>query len=170
MIIRKLREVFIPKSENVTQEVTSSPIVDEDTTDYHLWIEDDIKSLEAPIHECGPSHFSHGYSPYGNIPPENRQTYIGVPAPAYLQDDPWFGPAFLSEKQQDYMQQEMEIKRQERESNFSIEPNDIHQRMYEIATQGTCTTLQLDPMPKLGGGSENFHEGWQSGTGMGQFR
>ena len=30
--------------------------------------------------------------------------YIGVPAPAYLEDDPWFGPALdLTEKQMDYM-------------------------------------------------------------------
>ena len=48
------------------------------------------------------------------------------------------------------------------------EPEDIHQKMYEIATK-SATTIQLDPP----GGSENYHEGpggWNSGTGIQQFR
>ena len=89
--------------------------------------------------------------------------YIGVPAPAYLKDDPWFGPApNYTEKQLDYMVQETEVKRQEREENFSVESEDIHQKMYEIANQNSPTTIQLNPP----GGSENV---WMSGTGMGQF-
>jgi hypothetical protein len=60
------------------------------------------------------------------------------------------------------MVQETEIKQKEREENFSVESEDIHQRMYEIATQNTPTTIQLNPP----GGSENV---WMSGTGMGQF-
>ena len=28
-----------------------------------------------------------------------KKPFVGVPAPAYLEDDPWFGPATLSEKQ-----------------------------------------------------------------------
>ena len=105
----------------------------------------DCDELEAPIHECGPSHFSHGYSPY-----------VGVPAPAYLKDDEWFGPApEYTEKQKDYMVQETEIKRQEFEKSFSVESEDIHQVMYEMATQSAATTLQLDPI----GGSENFQGG-----------
>ena len=91
------------------------------------------------------------------------QYYTGVPAPPYLQDDPWFGPApTYSQKQLDYMVQETEIKQKEREENFSVESEDIHQRMYEIATQNSPTTIQLNPP----GGSENV---WMSGTGMGQF-
>ena len=91
------------------------------------------------------------------------QYYTGVPAPPYLQDDPWFGPApTYSQKQLDYMIQETEIKQKEREENFSVESEDIHQRMYEIATQNSPTTIQLNPP----GGSENV---WMSGTGMGQF-
>lgn len=91
------------------------------------------------------------------------QYYTGVPAPPYLQEDPWFGPApTYSKKQLDYMVQETEIKQKEREENFSVESEDIHQRMYEIATQNTPTTIQLNPP----GGSENV---WMSGTGMGQF-
>jgi len=105
----------------------------------------DCDKLEAPIHECGPSHFSHGYSPY-----------VGIPAPAYLKDDEWFGPApEYTEKQKDYMVQETEIKRQEFEKSFSVEPEDIHQVMYEMATQSAATTLQLNPI----GGSENFQGG-----------
>jgi hypothetical protein len=93
--------------------------------------------------------------------------YTGVPAPAYLEDDEWFGPAPVrSQKQIDYMEKEVEMKRQEREQNFSVESNDIHQKMYEIATQNHNTTIDLDPP----GGSENFHEGpggWTSGNGWG---
>ncbi len=105
----------------------------------------DCDKLEAPVHECGPSHFSHGYSPY-----------VGVPAPVYLKDDEWFGPApEYTEKQKDYMVQETEIKRQEFEKSFSVEPEDIHQVMYDMATHSAATTLQLDPI----GGSENFQGG-----------
>jgi len=102
----------------------------------------------------------------------NVPLYIGVPAPMYLEDDPWFGSAPMkTEKQIDYMKQESEMKRQEREEQFSVtgESADIHQKMYEIATKNQNTTLNLDPI----GGSENFHEGpcgWNSGTGMGQFK
>ena len=42
--------------------------------------------------------------------------YIGVPAPVYLEDDAWFGGAPKpTEKQQDYMEQETEFKKQEEE-------------------------------------------------------
>ena len=86
--------------------------------------------------------------------------YTGVPAPVYLQNDEWFGTAVVSEKQKDYMVQETEIKRQEFEKSFSVEPEDIHQVMYEMATQSAATTLQLDPIggsEKFQGGSENVH-------------
>ena len=83
--------------------------------------------------------------------------YIGVPAPAYLEDDPWFGLAIVSDKGQDYMEKEAEIKQQEEENRqyWTNEPEDIHQVMYEMATQSAATTLQLDPI----GGSENFQGG-----------
>jgi len=48
------------------------------------------------------------------------------------------------------------------DTNFTIvlpdvkEEESIHQKMYEIATEGS-TTLSLDPLPTIGG-SENFHE------------
>ena len=84
--------------------------------------------------------------------------YVGIPAPAYLEDDEWFGPAPVkTEKQMEYMEMETKIikDREQREKEFSIEPDDIHQKMYDIATQGASTTLQLNPL----GGSENFQGG-----------
>jgi hypothetical protein len=91
---------------------------------------------------------------------EDMVPYTGIPAPVYLEDDDWFGPAPARSKNQlDYMVQEMEIKRQEREENFFNESDDIHQRMYEISTQGAATTIQLNPI----GGSENFQDSsWMS--------
>ena len=88
-------------------------------------------------------------------------SYTGVPAPVYLENDEWFGTAVVSEKQKDYMVQETEIKRQEFEKSFSVEPEDIHQVMYEMATKSGATTVQLDPIggsENFQGGSENFHE------------
>ena len=90
-----------------------------------------------------------------------EEPYTGIPASAYLKDDEWFGPApEYTEKQKDYMVQETEIKRQEFEKSFSVESEDIHQVMYEMATQSAATTLQLDPIggsEKFQGGSENVH-------------
>ena len=43
-----------------------------------------IDDLEAPLFECGPGHLTQGYGFFG---------YTGVPAPAILPDDPWFGPS-----------------------------------------------------------------------------
>ena len=134
MIIRKLKEVkeLLSKKTNKIECAIDEEVVDCDE------LEDDGLDYED-------------------------QYYTGVPAPAYLEDDPWFGPApTYSQKQLDYMVQETEIKQKEREENFSVESEDIHQRMYEIATQNSPTTIQLNPP----GGSENV---WMSGTGMGQF-
>ncbi len=103
---------------------------------------------------------------------ELQEPYIGVPAPEYLSEDPWFAPPVLSDKQ-------MTIKEAHEHAvadnqilaegdDGVVESPDIHQKMYEIATKGSATTLQLDPP----GGSENFHEGpggWNSGTGLRQF-
>ena len=94
--------------------------------------------------------------------------YTGVPAPAYLSEDPWFGSIVYSEKQKDYMEMETEMKIQEeqRREESSVESEDIHQKMYEIATKSWNTVAETQ------GGSENFHEGpggWNSGNGLGQF-
>jgi|TARA_B100000085_G_scaffold255344_1_gene255110 hypothetical protein len=94
--------------------------------------------------------------------------FTGYPAPAYLQDDPWFGPSVVSEFNQDYMVQEAEIKKKEEENRqyWTSEPENIHEVMYKMATKNSPTTIQLDPI----GGSENFQGGdngygWMSGTG-----
>ena len=85
-----------------------------------------------------------------------EEPYTGIPAPAYLKDDEWFGSApEYTEKQKDYMVQETEIKRQEFEKSFSVESENIHQEMYDLATKSGATTVQLDPI----GGSENFQGG-----------
>ena len=88
--------------------------------------------------------------------------YTGVPAPVYLEDDPWFGPApARSQKQLDYIEQETFIKQQQAQEVSKGEPDNIHQLMYEIATKSSATTLQLDPVggsENFQGGSENFHE------------
>tara|TARA_B100000085_G_scaffold31546_1_gene26020 strand:+ start:160 stop:582 length:423 start_codon:yes stop_codon:yes gene_type:complete len=100
---------------------------------------------------------------------DKEPSYTGIPAPAIPPTDQWFNPPILSEKGIDYMEKEVEMKRQEREENFSVEPENIHQVMYEIATKNQSTTLHLDPP----GGSENFQSGpggWNSGTGQNQFR
>ena len=87
----------------------------------------------------------------------DEEPYVGIPAPTYLEEDPWFGPAPIrSEKQLDYMEQETFIKQQEhQETHSTAESEDIHQVMYEMATQNSATTLQLNPI----GGSENFQGG-----------
>ena len=91
----------------------------------------------------------------------DEDPYVGVPAPILNPVDDWFASSYgcpgpvITEKQKDYMEQEIEIKRQEREENFSVEPENIHQVMYEMATKSGSTTIRLDPI----GGSENFQGG-----------
>ena len=100
------------------------------------------------------------------------QYYTGVPAPAYLEIDPWFSPPVLSEKQMTYKEAyDAAVADQQIADEVSgQEPSDIHQKMYEIATASNGTAVQRDPI----GGSENFQGGdngygWMSGTGLGQF-
>ena len=89
----------------------------------------------------------------------DEDPYIGVPAPILTPVDDWFSSPYgfatkmpLTEKQRDYMENETEMKKAEVQTK---EPDNIHQLMYEIATQSSATTLQLDPI----GGSENFQGG-----------
>jgi len=86
-----------------------------------------------------------------------------IPAPKYLKDDPWFGPAVLSAPQ-------MSIKEAYEQAIYdnqllpeenTVEPKDIHQVIYNIATNSGKTTTQLNPTA-VGD--------WQSGTGWEQFR
>jgi len=97
-------------------------------------------------------------------------TYIGIPAPEMLKDDPWFGPAPETEKSFAFKKarQQAELDNQILAEFFepkSREPENIHQIIYEIATKNVATTISLNPLPSLGG-SENFQDGWMSGAGI----
>ena len=105
--------------------------------------------------------------------------FTGIPAPKVLQDDPWFGPApVMSAKQEEYLAMCAQCEAEkllipQSEDRQTKEVDNIHEVIYNIATKHGKTTTQLDPMPPLGGGSENFQSGpggWQSGTGYAQFR
>jgi len=86
-----------------------------------------------------------------------------VPAPVVLSDDSWFGKAPKTENSH-----RVQVTEPKQEKPQSKEVDNIHQVMYDKATKGINTTLALDPLPQ--GGSENFQGGWNSGTGMNQFR
>ena len=98
--------------------------------------------------------------------------YMSIPAPKYLKDDPWFGSAILSEPQMSMKQAYEHAVSDEQllHEDDTVEPKDIHEVIYNIATSHGKTTTQLDPTPQFGSGSENFQEGWQSGTGWMQFQ
>ena len=101
---------------------------------------------------------------------DEEPPYTGVPAPVVLSNDSWFGDVtYKSQKQEDYMEKETEMKLQEqkRREEAGEESEDIHQKMYEIATKNWNTVAETQ------GGSENFQQGpggWNSGNGMGQFQ
>ena len=88
-----------------------------------------------------------------------EEPYVGIPAPTLTPVDDWFSGPYgcPTEKQQDYMVQEAEIKKQEAENRqyWTKESANIHQEMYDLATKSGATTVQLDPI----GGSENFQGG-----------
>lgn len=70
--------------------------------------------------------------------------YVGVPAPILNPVDDWFASPYgsapaITQRQKDYMVQETEIKQSQEE------PENIHQLMYDIATESGNTTIQLDP-------------------------
>ena len=112
------------------------------------WTNDDIEcAIDENIVECEEM---------------DKDPYVGVPAPILNPVDEWFASPYgcssaITEKQQDYMVQEAEIKKQEDENRqyWTKEPENIHQVMYEMATKSGATTVQLDPI----GGSENFQGG-----------
>ena len=90
--------------------------------------------------------------------------YIGVPAPAYLEDDEWFGPAPVkTEKQEAYIQLEEATERLHedmRKEVGNVESENIHEELYKMASKNWNTVSETQ------GGSENFQEGpngWSSG-------
>ena len=96
---------------------------------------------------------------------ELEPPYLGVPAPVMMPIDEWFTDSNIepvkTEKQITHEEMLEEAARREEENDQSKEPKDIHQKMYEMATQSWTTVGETQ------GGSENV---WQSGNGMGQFR
>ena len=100
-----------------------------------------------------------------------EKPYTGIPAPAYLEDDPWFPAPVLSEKQMTYKEahEQAVAEQQILDESESKESADIHQKLYEMASANWNTVAET----QYQGGSENFQEGpggWNSGTGMGQFK
>ena len=100
--------------------------------------------------------------------PKVQPSYIGVPAPVVVPDDPWFGSAPKTEKAMEYvLKKNEELYRKLAEPKLK-EPENIHQMMYERASKYWGTWKE-----ELPGGSENFQENndsWNSGTGLGQFK
>ena len=98
---------------------------------------------------------------------DEEPPYTGVPAPVLNPVDEWFSssygcPSAVTEKQKDYMEQEHEAFKEEARKHYgTIESENIHQLMYEMATKSGATTVQLDPIggsENFQGGSENIHE------------
>ena len=90
---------------------------------------------------------------------DQDKAYVGVPAPILNPVDEWFAapygcPPAITEKQKDYMERETELKMCPETGDY-VEPANIHQVMYDMATKSGATTVQLDPI----GGSENFQGG-----------
>lgn len=97
---------------------------------------------------------------------DNKQ-HKTVPAPRVLSDDPWFGPAVISDEAKDYLVQKFEddVARVYDKSGNRKEPDNIHELMYKMYSDGM--TAQQLPWASI---QKNTPPLWQSGTGMGQFR
>ena len=107
------------------------------------WTDDDIEcAIDDNIVECSEME---------------KEPYVGVPAPAVLPDDEWFGPSPVhTEKQEEYIRQQEATERLHqdmRNESGSVESEDIHQVMYEMSTSHWNTVQESQ------GGSENFQGG-----------
>jgi len=89
------------------------------------------------------------------------------PAPKYLKDDPWFGPAYYSDKQLSFMQVQTHKEKIKNKPLPYVIPgcdekfDTIHEIMYAVSINSGKTTLQLNPIggsENFQGGSENYHE------------
>jgi hypothetical protein len=94
---------------------------------------------------------------------ENKKpAYIGVVAPIVAPFDSWFSKPVKTEKAIIHEEKVAEQKKVEAlHQPKSKEPENIHQKMYEMSTRSGSTTLQLNPIggsENFQGGSENFHE------------
>lgn len=97
----------------------------------------------------------------------DKKQHKTVPAPRVLSDDPWFGPAVISDEAKDYLVQKFEddMARVYDERGNRKEPDNIHELMYKMYSDGM--TAQQLPWASI---QKNTPPLWQSGTGMGQFR
>ena len=142
-VLKQIKKVFIPRSERT-----------------------DIDKLEAPIFSSQGNHFSHGFSPYGDV---KSKDYSTVPAPVVTPTDSWFSEPVKTEKviaYEKYVAQKIEEQKFIEAAQPKKEAQDIHQQMYERASKYWGTWQENV------GGSENFQSGpggWNSGTGMRQF-
>ena len=135
-VIKTIKQVFIPRSEFEEDNIKCT--VDEEEVDCNTF---------------------------------NESSWIGVPAPVETPIDSWFVDSSTevvkTEKQITHEEMLEEAARREKENRKEErEPENIHQKMYELATKNWTTVAETQ------GGSENFHEGpggWNSGTGMRQF-
>ena len=149
-----LKEVFIPKSE----------IGDDITVNMDGGVGGSWKvecAIDDEVVDCEGEAFKQDALNY----------YTGIPAPPYLEIDPWFSPPIYSEKQMSYKEahEQAVAEQQILDESEGKESADIHQKLYEKATANWNTVAET----QYQGGSENFQEGpggWQSGTGLGQFR
>lgn len=127
------------------KETLSQVFFSKDSTKLPFWDESDIEcAIDENIVDCAEM---------------DEEPYTGVPAPVVLTEDPWFGPAVVSDANKDYMEHEYEAFKQDALNYYNQdtkEPENIHQVMYEMATQNWTTVVETQ------GGSENV---WQSGTG-----
>jgi hypothetical protein len=74
------------------------------------------------------------------------------PAPNYLEDDPWFGPSSFSLYQKEYkLDYDQAVAENLLLDDSYPERKDIHQVMYNFATDHGKTTIHLNPI------------GWMSG-------
>ena len=100
-----------------------------------------------------------------------KPSYTGVVAPVVTPTDNWFSEPVKTEKviaYEKHVAQKIEEQKFIEAAQPKKEAEDIHQQMYDRVTKYWGTWQE-----ELPGGSENFQSGpggWNSGTGMGQFK
>jgi hypothetical protein len=100
-----------------------------------------------------------------------KPSYTGVVAPVVTPTDNWFSEPVKTEKviaYEKHVAQKIEEQKFIEAAQPKKEAQDIHQQMYARASKYWGTWKE-----ELPGGSENFQSGpggWNSGTGMGQFK
>ena len=85
---------------------------------------------------------------------DQDKAYVGVPAPVLNPVDEWFASPYgvatpvITEKQKEY--QESEAFKEEAIKHYSKEPDNIHEVMYDMATNSGATTclLYTSPSPR----------------------